>query len=414
MQGALAEKVSDAGFGADAPNVAPPPGNPKFELFDAMRAVAALCVFGAHLLIHTSTPEQHPFFEWAPQLAAQGVAIFFLISGFLLYRPFLVARQNGRQLTFSGYATRRVLRIVPAYWLALFVVVVVLQHNDVGHDWWIHAAFGQVYFDATRAGGIGVAWSLCVEVTFYIVLPLIAWAGFWLGRGRLRGDIALLAALTMASLAFRILVAPPAGQGNSWLAHTLPGSFLWFALGMALAIGSVALSSQQASVRFVSQHPNLMWVSALASFTTMYLFISGPGGATGGRTLEHVAYGVTALFLLLPAVFGEHAGGALRRVLGTRALAWIGVVSYGFYLYHADVFNYIDARPEFEWLPKSVPLLGAYTFVATLALAAASYYLVERPILRLKHRTFPYRRPGKGSRRRNASPQDVREPQSAQ
>ena len=99
-----------------APNLTPPPGNPRFALFDGLRAIAALSVFLGHTVTGLYTFQAHPnLFLDAVQLAYQGVAIFFLISGFLLYRPFVASRRGGRRVGLGDYLRRRLLRIVPVH-----------------------------------------------------------------------------------------------------------------------------------------------------------------------------------------------------------------------------------------------------------------------------------------------------------
>ena len=96
-----------------APNLAPPPGNPRFPLFDALRAVAALSVFLGHTITGPSTASTSPSAAVPlrrADLPNQGVALFFLISGFLLYRPFLVARRRGS----GGALSLKELRPAPA------------------------------------------------------------------------------------------------------------------------------------------------------------------------------------------------------------------------------------------------------------------------------------------------------------
>jgi peptidoglycan/LPS O-acetylase OafA/YrhL len=108
-----------------------------------------------------------------------GVTIFFVISGFLLYRPFVLAQlQEERLPRVRSYAVRRFLRIVPCYWVALTVVALVLGLDDVFTASGIPTYYGflQAYSDDTFAGGIGQAWTLCVEVAFYAFLPV--WAVF--------------------------------------------------------------------------------------------------------------------------------------------------------------------------------------------------------------------------------------------
>ena len=93
--------------------VAPPPGNPRFPLFDGVRAFAAGTVLVGHVGAITAFHVINPLGAYTARLN-MGVAFFFVISGFLLYRPFLAARFAGRPVPrIRDYARRRVLRILP-------------------------------------------------------------------------------------------------------------------------------------------------------------------------------------------------------------------------------------------------------------------------------------------------------------
>jgi peptidoglycan/LPS O-acetylase OafA/YrhL len=388
-QKALRAQQSD--FIAEAaPNLAPPPGNPRFPLFDALRAIAALSVFLGHTATETLSLFQYrTILPIAAQVAYQGVAIFFLISGFLLYRPMLVARRSGRSLGVLGFAWRRVLRIVPAYWAALTVLIATgLVSGVTGHNWWIYYGFAQVYSSHTN-GGIGVAWTLCIEVTFYAALPFFALAAARLGRraDSVRGDVALLVILAAASLAFRAHFHSFSDL-NTLL--TLPGSFCWFALGMALAVASVTSERRpEGSVlaRVVTARPTVFWAAAIAASVLLYEVARGSQSILVGL-LAYLLYGIVALLLLLPGVFGDTAGGLARRVLRLRALAWIGLVSYGFYLYHSIVIAQLNELAVEHHLPSRYLLVLIGSFAVTCVCAAASYYLLERPIMRLGRRSF--------------------------
>ena len=96
---------------------------PRFPLFDSLRAIAALSIFGFHIAA-SQLALNDPDFPWLGQLNV-GVPIFFVVSGFLLYRPFVARRAQGRPApSLGGYAIRRALRIIPAYWVALTVITV--------------------------------------------------------------------------------------------------------------------------------------------------------------------------------------------------------------------------------------------------------------------------------------------------
>src|SRR5436190_8288846 len=226
----------------DVPDVvAPPPGNPRFPLFDSLRAVAALSVVATHTSgLSTFNSSNGLLGPFTARLNV-GVTIFFVISGFLLYRPFVAARLEGRPPPgMLAYGRRRILRIVPAYWLALTVLSIWPGLAAVfHHTWWIYYGFLQNLHPNWISGGLAAAWSLCVELSFYAVLPFYAIGAAKVLRGRnpryqARVEYAMLTFLALSSVISHTVahVSDP----NGTFANTLPGTFLWFALGMGLAV----------------------------------------------------------------------------------------------------------------------------------------------------------------------------------
>lgn len=381
----------------------PDPRNPRFPLFDSLRAIAALCV----LLTHVSFASLASYESVAGPFLAQltvGVPIFFLISGFLLYRPFFAARFHGEERPRAwSFARHRVLRVVPAYWLALTAIAVGPGLTGVlTGDWWIYYGFVQIYSDSTVLDGLSQAWSLCVEVTFYAVLPLYALLLERLSRRRearamVRLDLLALALVFAACMVFRAFAD---AYGTSTWFLTLPATADWFALGMALAVLSVAFQEREeppALVRLVTARPGVCWIGAGAAFVVTALALDLPRGfetdiSALQRTLQHLLFGACATLLLLPAVFGDRAGGIPRRILAWGPLAWLGTISYGVFLYNLAVVTELEARGVQEWVPVGrFAGLALATLVVTVACAATSWYLMERPLLRRK-------RPGGGAR----------------
>ncbi len=375
-----------------APNLTPPPGNPRFPLFDSLRAIAALSVFAGHTITGNFTLQNHEGrFVWATHVAYEGVAIFFLVSGFLLYRPFLVGRMTGRRLSLTGYARRRVLRIVPAYWAALSVFLVFGFVSGVnGGNWWIFYGFGQSYSFDTIGSGIGAAWTLCIEVTFYAALPLFAWVAASLSAGRrsLRGDVILLVVLGAAALAFR---AHFSAFSDLATVSTLPGTFFWFALGMGLAVASVHERSVAAMGTLdarLPHWPTISWAVAAVLFLILHELSHATRtlGTTADEVAMHALYALVALFILAPAVFGQDGGGPVRRLLRLPALAWIGLISYAFYLYHTIVIAQLVQLARDHGWPARYWVVTVVSLAVSLACAAASFYLLERPLMRLGRR----------------------------
>ena len=284
---------------ATDPVFRPPPGNPRFPLIDSLRAIAALSVLISHAFYLTGE-SQHAWFGAFTARLDCGVAIFFVISGFLLYRPFVSARLNGgRAPTVRDYARRRVLRIVPAYWLALTVLAIYpgLPQMWSSHSW-AYYTFVQIYHPYWPLGGIVPAWSLSVEVSFYVLLPLVA---LFLAhsvfapdrRSKIQSEVAFLACLAVAGLLFR------AFDPSSYLQQSLLGMIAWFIPGMLLAVASAALEGRKrkpAAVRLVEDSPLVPWVIA----AVLYWIVSKHAGlsATNLSTrtdaanyARHVLYG---------------------------------------------------------------------------------------------------------------------------
>ena len=373
------------------------PRNPRFPLFDSLRAIAALSVLLFHVAFVLEGFTNDTWGRYATQLNI-GVTIFFLISGFLLYRPFVRARYAGEPLPSVGsYATRRLFRIVPAYWVALTVIALWIGLPVVFDHPWFHYTFTHVYNRQDLLTGVGHTWTLAVEITFYIFLPIWAFAMRRLPRGDDRRfvlsealplvvlfAIGLVWNLTMVErINGLVLFSPEVAMLPRFLDH--------FALGMGLALASVVLADRTERrglaaprlVRLVEERSWVPWVLAAAGFVVLANLGSNYISA-GIEPVRHELRGLIALCLLAPAVFGETHGGLVRRVLAWPPLLWVGLVSYSLYLWHpaiAQKIIYTDLDESVGWVLPAVLVC-----VASIAVAAVSFYLIERPALRVGRR----------------------------
>jgi peptidoglycan/LPS O-acetylase OafA/YrhL len=377
----------------------PPPGNPRFPLVDGLRAVAALSV----LVTHTAFLSGFNGHGLPGAITARldvGVALFFVISGFLLYRPFVAARMDGRRAPRTGlYFRRRALRILPAYWLALTALAIWPGLAQVhGGHWWVYYGLLQDLRVPWISGGIQAAWSLCVEAQFYLVLPLYALGcARWL-RGsspaaQARAEYGALALLAALSLWMRTLsFADPTPDVVS---STIAGTFLWFTVGMAFAVASARwhaapLRERPAVLRVLATRPGAAWVAA----ALLLLAVTQIGMPTTDITsydakdwyFGHLFYAAIAACLAAPAMLGQPGGGRRdvpARVLGWRPVAWLGLVSYGIFLWHQPLTE--ELLKVQDWTAHgSFVIYTVVVGVVATACATASYYLVERPLLRFK------------------------------
>lgn len=359
-----------------------------FAGFDGLRAIAALAVLVTHASFTAGANVNH----WAGAYFARldvGVSIFFCISGFLLYRPYVLsARRGSEPLRFLAFMRRRVLRIFPAYWLALTVVVFVLGQATIESFGEAVAYYGllQIYDSDLINGGIGQAWSLCTEISFYLFIPAYA-AILRRGRGRLGPEVTGLAALAAIAFVWKLVVLESGGSAH--LLTWLPAYLDLFALGMLLAVVSVWTAHRAFDVfEAVLGRAWVSWSLAALSFFVVSTQIGLPRGFEEVSVAQafgrHLLYGVTGFFLIAPAVFGTSRRGGIRWVLESRPMVVLGLISYGIYLWHKAVIAEVRKHFDMPMFDSDLSQLLGWTLVVTMAVAAVSYVVVERPALRFK------------------------------
>jgi peptidoglycan/LPS O-acetylase OafA/YrhL len=366
----------------------------RYPCFDGFRAIAATMV----LLIHASIISEAIKTRRAGEFLARmdsGVIVFFVISGFLLYRPFVVHHMGGRKTVPTlNFWRRRVLRIFPAYWFALIGIVYVLHQRQIhgGRDFVTYFGLLQIYDPHRVLGVLSQAWSLCTEISYYAILPLYAW---FLGRRaltpqrQLRREWIGVAVLFAIGFAFRMFVR--AAGINPVAGNWLPAWIDMFAIGMGLAVASVGVERLGHGRRVadaVGRHPTLCWVAAAVAFVIVATAFDLPRGIARitlfQEYAEHYFYGLVGLAIVLPGVFGPQREGLVRRFLQSRIVVAIGVVSYGIYLWHIAVLERIDRYLGLHGGLWQFVVLAALGVAASYVVALVSYVVVEKPALKLK------------------------------
>lgn len=381
---------------------------PHFPCFEGLRALAAVMVV-LHHAAATAGASRAGFLTTPAAVMDSGVAVFFVISGFLIYRPFAVAHLAGDQpMRIRSFLWRRALRIVPAYW-AVLTFFWALGAFSLGPHWWRYYLFVQVYWRDTVIGGVIQAWSLCTEITFYLLIPVWVFVLRRIVAARRRAarpvvELVGCGLLFVTGFVSRqlISVADPTWRGMSF--DWLPTNIDLFATGMALAVLS-AWAADDERVRAVTDRavalPALWWAGAIALFA-WYAYRVGPAEfVTGYRGFfwqqRQLVLALVSAALLVPAVFGPQDRGLLRRTLRWRPIAWVGLVSYGLYLWHFDWIKRVPSNTNSLtgttlWRGWGHSPQGNTNVVALLAaglglgllFAALSWELVEKPLQRWK------------------------------
>jgi peptidoglycan/LPS O-acetylase OafA/YrhL len=362
-----------------------------FPCLDGARIVAATAVLLLHVAGATGADASSPLGRALSHLDA-GVAVFFVLSGFLLFRPFALAAVRRRRAPGTGaYLWRRALRILPAYWVTVAAALLLLPANEgaSGTTWLRHLTLVQIYDEWWFAQGLDHVWSLCVEVSFYVVLPLLASLLVRLSRRQAGRPWPAMAVLcTMA-------VIGPVYVYASWVWRTstpsnlwLPAFAGWFAGGMALAILTTADPDWRPVrvARALGANLGRCWTASAALYALACTQLTGPVGlqqpTPGEATIKNVLYMGIAVCFVLPLVMAGPNEGPVRRLLSSRPSRLLGEVSYGVFLMHLLLL-----RGLYESL-GAAPLTGSFWFLApilwvsSVAAAALLYVTVERPVRR--------------------------------
>ncbi len=384
-------------------------GGGEIRALDGVRAVAALSIVAFHALIH-----QH--FEYQPISQAtgsiwyylsMGVQLFFVLSGFLLFRPYARALLSGGAIpSWARFYQRRALRILPVYWVALAVMLATqwphagkpLWLNALTHITLLHDAFPRFNRDLD-----GPFWTLAVEAQFYLLLPVIA-AGVARVVGRTRSAARLFGAL---------LGVIALAEGVRWLDTLLMASVTsnamahggWEAARYVLALATMGMQGKNLEVFFVGALCATLYVvgterEGLARRTQRRIawgllaggllisYFAAPAWALGTALFTpgaHWGVDLISYPLVVGVSFGAltlgivWSGPLVHAIFEAPPLRFIGLISYSMYLWHAPVLRGGD-------LAIFAPIPFWLRLVCVLPVSYLSYQLLERPFLRRRQR----------------------------
>ncbi|MBO0854016.1 MAG: acyltransferase [Nocardia sp.] len=369
----------------------PAPGIRRFvPALEGMRGLAALGVLLTHVAFQTGATST-PVIGRVWERFDMAVAVFFGLSGFLLWRPHAaVARGLGSAPPAGRYLLHRAARILPAYWVVVCAALILLPtaaQTAGARVWLANLTLIQVFVPLTLTDGLTQMWSLSVEAAFYVLLPLLAWILLRYRGAAARRRVPIVAGFGALCLIWNLLPVPTpdAIHADNWL----PGYMPWFAGGMVLAelaedLGSGAVPRWR---RWLGNRW-LMWGAAAVAFGLSATELAGRAGLERGAPWQYVmkmALGAVIGFgLLAPLVLGN----GRHRYLESRVALTVGRWSYGIFIWHLVVLSMVF--PIFGFIPFGGGFVHVMvlTVAFTLPLSAASYALVEEPVRRWVKRRF--------------------------
>ncbi|AKK12029.1 acyltransferase family protein [Corynebacterium uterequi] len=351
---------------------------------EGLRAVAAFGIVATHVAFQTGVD---PATHLGAVLARFDffVAVFFALSAFLLWRSY--GPGTGRLAGAEGWLTyysNRLGRIAPAYLAAVAVVVIFLPEATTmtGGQVLANATLTQIYVPNALVSGLTQMWSLCVEVAFYAVLPLLVAVLSPLGPRARSAVVILLAALSLGWAYLPFVASTPAnGLPNRQIWP--PAYLCWFAVGIVAA--EIERGRIPWRVRRLMRMRWLWWSAALALAWMAGQEWFGPLG------LEHPTPGEFALRILAGTGFAAcllvpYALAPGDDLLATPIATALGRWSYSVFLWHLVVLSAAFPLVGKSYFDGGFLPVFLVTTSASAVVAACSYELVEKPGARVVRR----------------------------
>jgi peptidoglycan/LPS O-acetylase OafA/YrhL len=404
---------------ATRPGTNPEPARDRFLGADGLRALACLGVFFNHV------QGRWAVVPWSRATAvvckfltsgSRGVGIFFVLSGFLLSMPFWRAHRRGKPMPdLLTYAVRRLARIAPGYWVCVLVLALI---HGLWHTPWDRVSLlltltftNSLLAESHRPWYDTPLWSIGVEMLFYVMLPLLA-----LGMFRLRSTratrIYLVSVIVLLALGqWLLLRAAPGIEGwvrnphlftadpaNWAVSHNAPALFTHFLIGVLAADLYLVLAARSSAAGADSRRPQ-RWCNGydlVAGGALLLIAWSAADPHWDLPTAEYLNCQWPTLHILVGLALATLPfSRRLGAWLDNRFLRAIAVLSFGIYIWHMPILYGVRALAQ-HWLAPQYLRGGVYWYWGTLAyaavslllsyaVAAVSYYLVERPVLNRVH-----------------------------
>ena len=347
---------------------------------DGLRAIAVILVFLEHVtgnVFRNDTSESGAFF--APFLnfgdagmGRSGVYLFFVLSSFLLTSQLLRLNTNFKNPSlWVNYAFKRMIRIYPLYF---FILLVYFIFPSFQYD------LSDVFRHLTLQSAKNHFWTIPVEIKYYFILPCVVWLTVKILKQKLLKTTIVYASLILAFELFESSLWEPTRLS------ILPHLSIFLIGSLAALVHSKILNLPNPKVYRVRTGMEVISILALLG---IFLSLQTPLHHTIWHWIfntkmpiiegNHWLYIIQGILWAVFLVSHLHGWGWMSRLISWRPLRYIGIISFGIYLWHIAILGYFNAHLT---VPSIVKLLVIWGF--TVLAATITYVLVERPFMGLK------------------------------
>lgn len=345
---------------------------------DGLRGIAVLLVMMYHL--DSLIPQLYPFVKGG----FLGVDVFFVLSGFLITSILIKEYELTNKIFLKNFYVRRFLRLAPAFWLFLiclfFIDLIVLPTNQNSNSINPYNLFFSFFYlmnwyaaiSPGMTGSLNHTWSLAIEEQFYIIWSLVIYKFF--SEGKTRKQLVRFTTLTALLLIIcrglragmgvdpyalyystdtridALLIGCLASMIFSW--QSIPNDFYQTKLFNSIAFSAIVLALL---ILF-----NFTYLDPILYYAPLSIF----------------AFSIAIIILWL----STRENTLIHQFMENKTLRWIGVISYGLYLWHFVMFEFAKKSFDSIWFQAFGGIILAFL------VSAISYYLVEKPFLKLKEK----------------------------
>jgi peptidoglycan/LPS O-acetylase OafA/YrhL len=363
-------------------------GKERISALDGLRAVALLIIMGYHFGVGWLGGG---FFS---------LDIFYVLSGYLITGLLVSEYRKRGRIKLSAFWLRRARRLLPALIIVLVAVTLMVRFAEPAglypdfrmsalsalfyfSNWWQIAAASNYFVASAPLSPLTHTWSLAVEEQFYLVWPLVVLAVMHFSRTFARGIRVLLVLSVTGALAsaleMAVLYRPGGNTTRLYFGTDTHAQSILIGAAIASAMTIIEMRRGNEGMAPVARSAVARWSLVVLGFAGFAATLTLTYTLSGTSSFDYrggfFVSALSAAAIIIGAVSVPR--GPIARVLSLPPLIWLGTISYGAYLWHYPIYVYLDpARTGLVGLP-----LLAVRFAGTFALAAASYYLVERPVM---------------------------------